>query len=514
MSDEPAASVHRGTRLTTRLTIILAAIVLLAAVNAALAPHAASARDRARDASADLRTMSTAAAVLAQSAIDQETDQRGFLITGDPTYLDQYDEAGERIDASLASLRHQSADDPAVLRSAEDAAAALAAWRDHAANVEIQAREHEGVEGAADTVSTGRGKELFDQLRSRNAALQAEIEAQLQAARDRSTAAYDRFVLLVSITLAAVVAVAVALAIALSRWITRPVERLATSVGEVQAGHLDHPVDISGPRELVEIGTAVEDMRQRLVAELDRSRAAGEELAQANAELEAFSYSVSHDLRAPLRSIDGFSQALIEDSGDQLDEVALAHFSRIRAATQRMGALIDDLLKLSRVSRVAPVLADIDMSAIAEAVTAELAEAEPDREVEVDIQPGLRAQADASLVQVVFENLLGNAWKFTSQSPVAHIAVRGTGPSPGTTFTVSDDGAGFDQAYADKLFSPFQRLHTDRQFPGTGIGLATVARIVRRHGGNISAAGVEGEGATVTFTLARDSTMETTDAEP
>jgi signal transduction histidine kinase len=514
MPDGSATAVRGGTRLTTRVTLILVAIVLLATFNAALAFYAASERSRARDASTDLRAMSAAATVLAQSAIDQETDQRGFLITGDTAYLEQFEKAGERVDASLERLRRLSADDPEVARHLRSAGTAMAAWRDHAANVEIRTREVDGVEAAADVVSTGKGTELFDQLRDDNDALQAEIETQLQAARDRSTEAYDRFVLIVSITLAAVVAMAVALAVALSRWLTRPVERLATSVGEVQAGHLDHPVDISGPRELVEIGTAVEEMRKRLVAELDRSRAASEELAQANAELEAFSYSVSHDLRAPLRSIDGFSQALVEDAGDQLDEVALAHFSRIRAATQRMGALIDDLLTLSRVSRVAPVPVDVDISAVAQAVVDDLAEAHPDRVVEVDIQPGLRARADLSLVQVVFENLLGNAWKFTSQNEVAHIAVRGSGAPPGTTFTVTDDGAGFDQKYADKLFSPFQRLHTDREFPGTGIGLATVARIVRRHGGHIRADGVVGAGATMTFTLARDPLMETTDAEP
>jgi len=242
----------------------------------------------------------------------------------------------------------------------------------------------------------------------------------------------------------------------------------------------------------------------RLVGELARAERAASDLAAANAELDAFSYSVSHDLRAPLRSIDGFSQAVIEDSGEALDEIARAHFVRIRAATQRMAQLIDDLLKLSRVSRVAPVPVDIDVSEIASQVAEGLRTAHPDHVVEVSIQPGLRARADAPLVRIVLENLLGNAWKFTANQPHPRVKVTGQGPAPATVFTVADNGAGFEQAYVDKLFAPFQRLHTEREYPGTGIGLATVARIVHRHGGDVSAHGQPDAGASITFTLAGD----------
>ncbi len=179
-----------------------------------------------------------------------------------------------------------------------------------------------------------------------------------------------------------------------------------------------------------------------------------------------------------------------------------------------MAELIDDLLELSRVSRVAPEPVAVDVSALAGEVAAGLADADPGRTVEVVVQPGLRAVADPSLLRIVLENLLGNAWKFTAHQPVPRIELSGDGPPPGTEFRVSDNGAGFDQAYADKLFAPFQRLHTDREFPGTGIGLATVARIVHRHGGRIAASGQVGRGATVTFTMAEPVDHEPTTAAP
>jgi signal transduction histidine kinase len=270
----------------------------------------------------------------------------------------------------------------------------------------------------------------------------------------------------------------------------------------VQAGRLDRQVAVTGPPELTRIAAAADDMRRRLVAELARAEAATAEAAAANAELEAFSYSVSHDLRAPLRSIDGFSRAIVEDAGDDLPEELQGHLRRIRANTQRMAELIDDLLELSRVSRVAPDPVVVDVTAQAQRVIDDLREREPERDVEVVVQPGLRAVADPSLLRIVLENLLGNAWKFTGRTAQARIELSGEGPAPTTRFRVADNGAGFDQEYADKLFAPFQRLHTDREFPGTGIGLATVARIVRRHGGTIDAAGRPGRGATVTFSMA------------
>jgi two-component system, NtrC family, sensor kinase len=225
-----------------------------------------------------------------------------------------------------------------------------------------------------------------------------------------------------------------------------------------------------------------------------------EELERKNAELEAFSYSVSHDLRTPLRSIDGFSQALIEDCSEKLDETGREHLHRIRRAAQRMGELIDDLLALGRVSRAELAPVEVDLSGLAREVAEELRVKDAERNVEWIIQDGLTAKADPRLMRVLFENLLGNAWKFTARTLQARIEVDGDVGEPRRYF-VRDNGAGFDMEFVTKLFAPFQRLHTDAEFQGTGIGLATVRRIVDRHGGTVQAEGAVGHGATLSFTL-------------
>ncbi len=227
------------------------------------------------------------------------------------------------------------------------------------------------------------------------------------------------------------------------------------------------------------------------------------QLEAANKELEAFSYSVSHDLRAPLRGIDGFSKALLEDCGDKLDEVGKGYLERVRGSVARMGQLIDDLLKLSRISRAELSRRSVDLSAAAKELAAALQSLKEgaDRAVTFIIQPGVVAQGDPRLVRVVLENLLNNAWKFTRKTSEARIEF-GTLPGDGeTAFFVRDNGAGFDMNYVGKLFGAFQRLHAPDEYEGTGIGLATVQRIVRRHGGRAWAEGQPGQGATFYFTL-------------
>ncbi len=225
------------------------------------------------------------------------------------------------------------------------------------------------------------------------------------------------------------------------------------------------------------------------------------QLEAANAELDAFAYSVSHDLRAPLRSIDGFSQALLEDCGPTLEETARGHLGRVRAASQRMAQLIDDLLALSRVTRAELRREAVDLSLVADEVLAELRERAPARPVELAITPGVVTHADPRLARVVMENLLGNAWKYTRERDPARIEFGAEPCNGSTTYFVRDNGAGFDMAYAHKLFGAFQRLHSHAEFEGTGIGLATVQRIVRRHGGKVWAVGQVGQGATFSFTL-------------
>ena len=239
-----------------------------------------------------------------------------------------------------------------------------------------------------------------------------------------------------------------------------------------------------------------------MMREITRREHIERALHDANRELESFSYSVSHDLRAPLRSIDGFSQALVEDVGEELPPEARNHLDRIRHATRRMGRLIDDLMALSKVGRAEMTRERVDLSDVAEQVVAELRRQQPARQIAVTIAPGLQATADPPLVRLALQNLIENAWKFTSRRDGSTIEIGQTRDTRGApAFYVRDNGAGFDPEYAHKLFGPFQRLHTVSEFPGTGIGLATVQRIVHRHGGQVWAEGNTDSGACFYFTL-------------
>ena len=245
---------------------------------------------------------------------------------------------------------------------------------------------------------------------------------------------------------------------------------------------------------------AVRDITMRVQMEQE-IKIRNAQLEAANKELEAFCYSVSHDLRAPLRSIDGFSQALIEDQADRIDAPGKAHLERIRAATRRMGELIDDLLSLSRVTRAEISRKPTNLSEMAGSIAAELRRQQPEREVEFVVAPGLTANADPRLMRIVLENLLGNSWKFTSKREHAHVEFGRTEENGSSAFFVRDNGAGFDPAYSGRLFGAFQRLHPSSEFPGTGIGLATVQRIIHRHGGKVWGEGQVEGGATFYFRL-------------
>jgi light-regulated signal transduction histidine kinase (bacteriophytochrome) len=227
-------------------------------------------------------------------------------------------------------------------------------------------------------------------------------------------------------------------------------------------------------------------------------------LVQMQNELSSLSYSISHDLRAPLRSIEGFSQALVEDYEDSLDNTAKDYLGRVRANTQRMAALLEDLLKLSRTAQAGFKMEAINLSALAEEIAGRLSRAEPARRVEWDIQPDLFVHGDHALLQTALQQLLGNAWKFTAPKPAARIAFRALTSAQGRVeaYQVQDDGVGFDAKFARKLFGAFQRMHPPEEFPGNGIGLAIAQCIVHRHGGRIWAESAPGQGATISFTLA------------
>jgi PAS domain S-box-containing protein len=273
----------------------------------------------------------------------------------------------------------------------------------------------------------------------------------------------------------------------------------------------EFPVEISlsplKTNEGILVTSAIRDVsdRKKVYEALSRQ---GNELARANAELlaankelEAFSYSVSHDLRSPLRTIDGFSVALLEDYGDKLDSEGQDSLRRVRAATQRMGALIDDLLSLARVTRLTMKHEEVDLSELGNSVAQALRQTEPGRKVDFRIEDGLEVRGDSRLMRIALENLIGNAWKFTAKRDQAVIEFGNRSKNGTPSFFVRDNGAGFNAANSGRLFGAFQRLHDNTEFPGTGIGLATVQRIIHRHGGSVWATGVVDQGATFYFTL-------------
>jgi signal transduction histidine kinase len=302
------------------------------------------------------------------------------------------------------------------------------------------------------------------------------------------------------------------LGLMISKHLRTELAALSDGAVRVASGDLHHKIPVDSDDEVGHLTVTFNDMTGRLAAsraEIQKLNAELEarviertaQLEAANKELEAFSYSVSHDLRAPLRGISGFSQALQEEYGDKLDETGQHYLSRVRAGSQHMAQLIEDLLNLSRVTRSEIHRVRVDLTALAQTVADELKVRQPDRHVSFDIAEGLVVQGDPGLLRAMLENLFSNSWKFTRKHMEARIELGVTRRDGERAHFVRDDGAGFDMAYADKLFRPFQRLHTMEDFEGTGIGLATVQRIVLRHGGRVWGEGTVEGGATFYFVL-------------
>jgi len=356
--------------------------------------------------------------------------------------------------------------------------------------------------GGGDSVDEVQ-RRFESQLSSRILILQqnslVEAEQLIHDAGERIDETQHRVMLITGLGLLVMAALTAATAWLFRRDVLGPIARLELATREVAAGNWSFELDVGSSDELGDMARHFDAMTRALRDSFGQLQISNRDLVALNKELESFSYSVSHDLRSPLRSMDGFSLALLEDYGDQLDDEARDSLQRIRAASQRMGRLIDELLGLARVTRAELRIQDVDLSAIAEEIASTLAKAEPERRVRWEIDKNIHVRGDRDLIAIALQNLLANAWKFTSKVAEAVIRVGMRYEDGERVCFVADNGAGFDMAYASRLFGAFQRLHHESDFPGTGIGLATVQRVMRRHGWSLGAQASPGHGATFYF---------------
>ncbi len=454
--------------------------------------------DQSRDASQELLF----------SLVELEAGVHGYVLTADPRFLTLLDEGRRGIPErlhQLGAMRPGDVDAEAHRQASTLAARALD-QASHIIRLVNEGRAHDDPEIKARLAEL---EQVMRRIRSGLGTLRHGFDALVAKRQERVSVLRSRFRPIIFVTFFAGLAGAVVAGWLFATGIAKRVnalernaERLASGerlrvehsrLGRDEIGSLDRVLRRASillrtrDRELRDVNAAL----QRTV----------HEQALLNRELEAFTYSVSHDLRAPLRSIDGFAQALREDWGERLDETGQDHLARVRNAAQRMGRLIDDLLKLSKITRLQIQRSDVDLSQIARDISGELSERNPSRNVTWAIADDLQARCDPALARIVLENLLGNAWKFTSKTAAATIEFFAEDGFQPLRFVVRDNGAGFDMKYVDKLFAPFQRLHGEREFPGTGIGLATVRRIVHKHGGDVQTTAEVGRGATFSFTL-------------
>ncbi len=418
------------------------------------------------------------------SAKDAETGARGYLITADAAYLTPFTTGSAELPGELDAFGQLTRDNDTQVRQLAEMRAVLA---------ERLALLQQGVDlrrtGRSDDlhalVLSGTGKTQMDHLRSTADAMETEEHRLLvlRTADQRDAARRARE------TLFFASALDLLLIIFMFRFFSR--ERSLRLLSEETAASL--------AIARIEVERKAAEVHELNVTLEERVRQRTAELEATNRELEAFSYSVSHDLRAPLRTIDGFSLALEEDYTEAVDATGRDYIHRVRTGVQRMGQLIDALLQLSRITRAEITREPVDMSAMATSVANNLRDEYPGRNLNITIEPGMLADADPKLLRVALENLLGNAAKFTSKldKPEIHFGH----DQEKQAFYIRDNGAGFDMYYADKLFNAFNRLHGDKDFKGSGIGLATVARVIRRHHGRIWAQAEVDHGATFYFTV-------------
>ena len=412
-------------------------------------------------------------------------------------------EASARLESLIAGDLFSDPEAKAVLNDLREGAAAT-----HRIFAELAASPRPSGAGGADDEPLRRYEA---QLSSRLLILQQQSLANAFLLSDNSTqrinAAQQRVVIVIIAGLALIALTTAGVAWLIDRHVLGPIGRLEQATREVAAGNWNFKLDVRRADEIGDMSRNFDAMTQALRESFAQIERKNDELAALNKEIEAFSYSVSHDLRGPLRSMDGFSLALLEDYGDKLDEEAKDSLNRIRAASQRMGRLIDELLGLSRVTRTELSIREVNLSAISREIAESLEQQQPQRSVEWVIDNDMTVHADKSLMHIAMQNLLENAWKFTGKTDKPVIRVGMIEHDGKKDCFVADNGVGFDMAYADRLFGAFQRLHHESEFSGTGIGLAIVQRIFRRHDGKIWVHAKPGHGATFFFNL-RESVHE------
>jgi len=474
------------TRLNRRLVpIVLLGASLFVAANAWMALSAVDRLEKSQKLVDHTWEVIAQVERVMSSAKDAETGSRGYLVSGQDRFLEPYYKAQKDLPAEVASFRQLTSDNPRQQRRASEMLAVL----EQRLSLLEEMNAVKSTNGSLDTVQAtvlmSNGKEEMDRLRAIADEMERDERDLLQSRNDeaRRSARWVRYTMIFASVLDLM------LIIFMFRYFVR--ERGLRLVAEQTAENLAiSRIEVERKAEEIQaLNESLEIRVQQRTAELEAT----------NKELEAFSYSVSHDLRAPLRTIDGFSLALEEDYGEIVGVEGKDYIGRVRAGVQRMGGLIDALLQLSRITRQDIEREVVDVSALAENVAAVLIDQNPEQKIDFDIQAGLHAEADAKLLRVALENLFGNAVKFSAKKPESKIEFGWDAVKQ--AFYVRDNGAGFDMHYKDKLFGAFNRLHGDRDFKGSGIGLATVARVVRRHHGQIWADAVEGSGATFWFTL-------------
>jgi signal transduction histidine kinase len=424
-------------------------------------------------------------------ALDRETGVRGFLLTGDSASLEPDMSSRVPLAATVDSLVRLTSDNPAQQRRARAFAAAIARWDSTFATPAIEQRAKLGTGSIATSFGAGgfAGKLLFDDVRVRFAEFEGEEEALY---RMRRTSALRLQYVNVIVALVGLLLLGLTLA-ALRRRVTSQAQTLVDRQTQLE----------EQATELEEQASELEEQATELEAQTEELQDTVRELGRKNEELNAFSSSVAHDLRSPLRSIDGFSHVLLADYSERLDDAGVSALKRIRVNAQRMGELIDGLLSLARVSGGELRMTEVDLSELAAGVAEDIRRnLGVERNIDVVVQSGLAARGDSRLLRVAVHNLVDNAIKFTRPRKDARVEVGSKVVEGQRAFFVADNGVGFDMRYAGKLFGAFERLHDDPSIEGTGIGLATVRRIVERHGGRLWAESEPGRGATFYFTIA------------